>query len=341
QKLPLASDLTASLAVQVDYDFDRGEGFKGMTHPDKYVSHTGLYQLEPYRPDQIPVIFVHGLMSEPAVWIEALNQLRADPVLVRKYQLLVYRYPTGYPIVYNMASLRKQLAAFKEHYDPGDRNPNMSQMMLVGHSMGSVLSNSMIRSSGDAFTGFLFDRPIDELAGVDDAQKVTLKELLIFDSNPNVTRAVLLAGPFRGAKLATGGIGALGRSLIKFPATLVGSSLVREDSGIDGLTEEGHALLANRPDSIGSLKPDAPVLTCILENPVRDGVTVHTIIGHHDPEDPLEESTDGTVAYTSAHLDEAVSEKVVHAKHTPLCKHPETLEELRRILYLHAGLGSP
>ena len=341
RKLPMAADLTASLAVELEYDVDRRNAFKAMTHPDKYVDHAGLYLLEPYRPDQIPVIFVHGLMSKPEIWVEAINRLRADPLLVRKYQLLVYRYPTGYPVIYNMASLRKQLAAFKKYYDPSDRNPRMREMILVGHSMGSVLSNSMVRNSGDAFTGLLFDRPIEELADLDDQQKAVITDLLIFDSNPDVTRAVLLAGPFRGSGLATGAMGALGRRLINLPGGLLDALPSGELAGIEGLTDEGRLLLKQRPDSIGSLKPDAPGLFSILENPIRKGVTVHTIIGHHDPSQHLEEGGDGTVPYKSAHLDEAVSEKIVHAKHSPLCKHPDTLEELRRILYLHAGLGSP
>ena len=100
-------------------------------------------------------------------------------------------------------------------------------------------------------------------------------------------------------------------------------------------------MLTHQPNSISGLEPGAPVLECILKTPVRKGLTVHTIIGREELKKPLEESSDGTVAYTSSHLDEAVSAKVVHAKHTPLCKHPDTLEELRRILYLHAGLGDP
>jgi hypothetical protein len=51
----------------------------------------------------------------------------------------------------------------------------------------------------------------------------------------------------------------------------------------------------------------------------------------------LLESSDTVVPYTSAHLDEAVSEKVVHATHTSILSNPEAIEEMRRILYLHAG----
>jgi hypothetical protein len=36
-----------------------------MIRPESYEQQTGLYMLEPYDPDRIPVIFVHGLLSIP------------------------------------------------------------------------------------------------------------------------------------------------------------------------------------------------------------------------------------------------------------------------------------
>ena len=51
---------------------------------------------------------------------------------------------------------------------------------------------------------------------------------------------------------------------------------------------------------------------------------------------PYEHGDDGVVAYESAHLDWVVSEKVVRWNHS--CQGtPEAIEEIRRILYLHAA----
>jgi hypothetical protein len=53
---------------------------------------------------------------------------------------------------------------------------------------------------------------------------------------------------------------------------------------------------------------------------------------------PAEEGNDGVVEYTSAHIDGVESERVVRSPHS--CQgHPDTMEEVRRILRLHAGLG--
>lgn len=336
--LPAAADLTIPLAVMVDYDVDRKAGFKAMTHPDRYLDHTGLYQLEPFRPNQIPIVLVHGLMSSPEVWVKAINELRADPGIRKNYQLLVFRYSTGFPIAYNSAFLRKRLSEFRNFYDPSGTNPRMSDKVLVGHSMGGILSNAQVRPSGDAFTGALFDRPIEELGGVTEDQKRALREMLVFDANREVTRVICVAAPHRGSNLATGFIGNLGHGLVRFPReVMLGASLL----DVEGLTDEGRAIIRDRPDSVRGLKPDSPVLEAILANPIRDGVAMHSIVGRHKPEQDLEESSDTVVPYLSAHLDEAVSEKVVHATHTTICQNEDAIEELRRILYLHAGLPAP
>ena len=77
----------------------------------------------------------------------------------------------------------------------------------------------------------------------------------------------------------------------------------------------------------------------VLEQKVRQGVTIHSIIGRHNPKDAVEDSTDTVVPYWSSHLDDAVSQKVVHAKHTTITGNQNSNEEIRRILYLHAGMS--
>jgi hypothetical protein len=107
---------------------------------------------------------------------------------------------------------------------------------------------------------------------------------------------------------------------------------------VRGLTPLGQKVMVDRPDSIQGLKPDNPGTKAILAQKVRKGVTIHSIIGRKDPDDSLTESNDGVVPYWSSHLDFADSEKVVHATHTSINHNQEAIEEVGRILYLHAGL---
>jgi hypothetical protein len=55
-------------------------------------------------------------------------------------------------------------------------------------------------------------------------------------------------------------------------------------------------------------------------------------------EGPLTARTDGVVAYESAHIEGVESEKVVHFGHSTQ-GHPETIEEVKRILIEHLNQG--
>ena len=60
---------------------------------------TGIYMVDPYLPGKIPVVFVHGLMSSPAAWTNAMNELRGDPEFRKRYQFWMYFYSTGNPLL--------------------------------------------------------------------------------------------------------------------------------------------------------------------------------------------------------------------------------------------------
>ena len=109
RQLTLSADRSAPLAVFYDYAPNKNIGMGGLMHPDTYENKMGLFQIEPFQGDQIPVIFVHGLMSSPRTWFAALNQLSSDPLLRKRYQFLVFSYPTGYPIPYGSANLRRAI----------------------------------------------------------------------------------------------------------------------------------------------------------------------------------------------------------------------------------------
>ena len=210
----------------------------------------------------------------------------------------------------------------------------MRNMIFIGHSMGGILTNAQIRDSGDTITKLLFDRPIDQLGNVSPTQRQSILSITTYKANPDIARVIYLASPHRGSEMSTGRLGAIGRKLIKLPSKLIETQQLMQ---IDGLTDDGRRIINSRPDSIGNLNPDAPILKAILEQPVRRGVKIHSIIGNHKMTSPVEDSTDTVVPYRSAHLESAVSEKVVNAKHTTITHDPVAIEEVRRILYLHLG----
>jgi hypothetical protein len=65
-------------------------------------------------------------------------------------------------------------------------------------------------------------------------------------------------------------------------------------------------------------------------------VKAHSIIAV-EGDGPFQDGDDGVVEYSSAHIDGVESEVVVRSAHSTQGR-PETIEEVRRILRLHAGV---
>jgi hypothetical protein len=111
--LPLAGDFSTPLARAVGkpQDMDFIERTVKVAEAERI---TGLYHLEPYDDKRIPVVFVHGLMSDARTWSQMLNTLLHDPVIRDKYQFLGFAYSSGNPIFVSAANLRRELRALRE-----------------------------------------------------------------------------------------------------------------------------------------------------------------------------------------------------------------------------------
>ena len=92
---------------------------------------------------------------------------------------------------------------------------------------------------------------------------------------------------------------------------------------------------------ISHFHPEGSVLAGTVQGlqqiPVAPSIKAHSIIAVKGT-GPAEQGNDGVVEYTSAHIDGVESELVVRSPHS--CQgNPHTMEEVRRILRLHAGLA--
>ena len=339
--VPLAADWTAALAYLYQYAPTSKTGFEAMLRPVEFDSQTNLFELTPYRRDKIPLVFVHGLMSTPETWIKMVAALGSDPVLRKNYQPLVFRYPSGYTIVRNSAALRSKLADYRAMAEARGGGAELHRMVLVGHSMGGIISNLQIRSSGDRIQALYLERPVGQLDIPPESRK-KLREVLVFEPDPAVERAIFIAAPHRGSEMASSSIGALGTRLIHLPTDIfnAGLSLVQLE-GMPELTPIGQQVAQAGPNSINSLRPDSEFLAAVLELPVAPRVNYHTIAGQANQDKPVAEGTDKVVPYWSSHLDGAASEKIVDASHLTITKSISAIEEVRRLLYLHLGLPAP
>ncbi len=334
---PLAADLTTPLA----YHFARTPlpvlQEVGLLEPGWLDDLQGLYMLHPYRPGKIPIVFVHGLRSTPLAWLKVINEIWGDPVLRERYQVWLYVYPTGKPLPSTAATLRDDLGESRHVIDPGHADPALDRMVLVGHSMGGLISKMMIQESGDALWRLFSNRPFEELRIPPD-RRAALRRSLFFGAVPSVARIVFIATPHRGSELGDELIGRITDRLIRLPRTL--RSTYRALLAANGPEAFTPLMRRGMPTSIDELGLDNPFLTTLARLPRRTDVPVHSIIGRQDPDTPLLESSDGVVPYVSAHIDWAESECVVTGGH--MCQDlPETIREIRRILHLHLGAGAP
>ena len=139
--------------------------WSGLLRPEQALQRANLMMIRPYEPGKIPVVMVHGLISSPLAWIPMLNELLRDPAIQEKYQFMLYMYPTGVPIPIAAAGLRDSLSQAKMLFNPDGRDPAFDRMVLLGHSMGGLLSHFMVVASGDQLWRLNSDRSFDEILG--------------------------------------------------------------------------------------------------------------------------------------------------------------------------------
>ena len=302
-----------------------------MLNPEKFAGQERLIQVQPYDPNKIPVLFVHGLKSTPVTWVPMVNALWADPVLRRNYQVWIFGYPSGYPIPYSALLLRRQLNALNKAF------PNHRPIVLVGHSMGGILSRLMITDSrGDKFWRDFFGKPPAETK-VSPESRALLKEALIFKPQRDVARVIFISTPHRGSVIAQGPIGRIASSLIHKPTEFVklGPEIMQASVAQQ---EPGMMKLNRMPNSIDTLAPNDPFVKFMNTLPLARGVPYHSIIGDRGRGD-TPHSSDGAVPYWSSHLDGAESEKIVPSDHGAN-QTPEGIAEVVRILKKHVAKQS-
>jgi hypothetical protein len=337
---PLAADLTASSEYVLANKEARMSGMGAMLNSGKNLNKMGLIALEHPAKDEIPVILVHGLMSRPATWQNVFNELTEDPVIQKRYQIYFFRYPSGVPVVYSAQRFRQDLGILHDQLERQGNHELAHHMVLVGHSMGGLISKMQVTSSGDRFWVSIFGKT-PEKSGLTKEEIAELNKYFEFNPNPYVDRVIFVATPHRGSTLAVGTVGAIGRALISlpvkvfsFPFELAGKGGA-DNSAIPNASPAMREVMQKVPSSIDNLAPDSNFMRVSIVLPVRPGVHVHSIVGNKDMKSLADPAcSDGVVPYTSAHLQGVESELVVHSGHGAH-ETAQAKAEIKRILLLH------
>jgi pimeloyl-ACP methyl ester carboxylesterase len=336
--VPLESDPSAALAYRLEgapiWDFEIA-GFRrgdfSLFGNGNNGDSSGLYMLHPYHPGLIPVVFVHGTASSPARWAEMANELLGDRAIASHYQLWFFIYNSGNPIALSAMRLRESLQAVRKDVDPQEKDPALNQMVVIGHSQGGLLTKMMVVDSGNRFWSNVTSVPFDQ-AELDPETRDLASRTMFFKPLPFVTRVIFIATPHRGSYMASNPIVKFGNKFINLPGglakTVVALGKLRETNMM--------GTPFTIPTALDNMDASNRFIKALSATPIAPGVKFNSIIPVKG-DGPIEDGNDGVVEYKSAHIDGVESELVVRSGHSTQAT-PETIEEVRRILYEHAGI---
>lgn len=325
----MARDLTAPLASLLEETPRRYT--EGLLDPDDAEVRPRLTLVEPYQRGKIPIVFIHGLWSDPVTWVDMVNDLNAQGDIYRDFQFWFFRYPTGRGILESAAELRESLAVAREVFDPAHEDPAMEQIVLVGHSMGGLVAKLQVTHSHDILWRSAASRELDAVRTTP-AMRERLRRTFFFEPSPLVTRVIFIGTPHRGS------------ASTRRVASRIASRLVRisesEEAQYRQLMDNNRDIFAEYlwerwPTSIDLLEPSNPMLQAFGRLPIDSRVRRHTVIGTFTI-DFRGDPSDGVVSLSSARQTGVRSELLIPVRHSKLHQHALSSRHLIGILREHA-----
>ena len=159
KKIPLETDLTAPIAYTFNDPILWSLGLN-LFRMGQSLFEPGIYPIQPYEPGLIPIVLVHGTMSSPVWWAEMLNTLRSDPQIRKHFQIWLYLYDSGKPVVFSADHLRESIEKKIKKCDPSGQDPALKNIVVIGHSQGGLLTRYTAVETGDALVKAVLGKPL-------------------------------------------------------------------------------------------------------------------------------------------------------------------------------------
>lgn len=107
----------------------------GLWKPIDYLEQygAGLFLLQKYEKNKIPIIFVHGANAASGVWTDIIARLDR-----KKFQPWVFNYPSGVRLDLASEYMKRAVSDLQKKY-------GMKQIYVVAHSMGGLVTRSFIK----------------------------------------------------------------------------------------------------------------------------------------------------------------------------------------------------
>lgn len=334
---PLARDITTPVIHLLSHSGYRDKSRQGLFRPQSLTDEEGVTLVHPYRPGRIPLVLIHGMGCSPRIMADIANSVHADPVLSRRYQVMIVYYTTGDTILQDAEVIRRAFRAMRAHYDPAGADAAWDQSVVLGHSLGGPIARLLTSHSDHQFEELLFTRPWNELAMSDQLRHAS-ESAIFFEPVAEMKRVIYLAATMRGSRIADQ-VEARALSAV-LPRRMLLEAFYNEIVTNNGREAFQPAYRDRMPSSIDNQSPESPML--LVTNQLRQNADVrsHAIQANITPILPRQASTDGLVPFESSYIDEAVSQVVLPLQ-DHFCTHdPRTLGEIRRILLENIGQES-
>jgi pimeloyl-ACP methyl ester carboxylesterase len=228
---------------------------------------TQLASIDVYRPGRIPVVFVHGTASSAGRWGDMVNDLLDDPGIRERYQFWFFTYDTGNPVLYSAALLREALRDALHKLDPAGVDPALSEIVVIGHSQGGLLTKAMVVDTGDRLWNAIANKPLGQI-DLSPERRELLREAVFIKPVPNVRRVVFIATPHPGSYLTEYPVTELLGRFLTLPVRIV-------QTGAELARNAGDFKVNPRNLGSGSLfgmTPNNPVLQTMSTTPIAPGV---------------------------------------------------------------------
>ena len=256
------------------------------------------------------------LKEQLAYWTEKLELQPENQVYMQKVAALKSQ---EFKITHELSALDTSDNILKElrlRCDPFGRNEKLDQMVVVGHSMGGLMSYLMTVDSEDKLWNALSRIPVNQIQANDRAHS-EIQRVFFFESDRSIDRIVTIASPFNGSGYANMFTRWLGGSLVSLPNTTSELSQLIFRQNNQSVWDR---MFAPRT-SLDSLNKNSAILKLVSETTVPEGVKHHNIAGFKN-NDTLEEGTDGVVKLRSAIRPNVDSEIKIKAAHSEVHRQP-------------------
>lgn len=310
QERRLAADFSASIEVYWNLTQLKKDRLLGLLRPQKLRDTTGLCSMEGYNPDKIPVILTHGLASSADTFNNLVNRLTNDPYIRSRYQFWYFNYPTGMAWTQTSAMYRQALADARAKLDPQHRNKNWDRMVVIGHSMGGLITHYSqctepwlllrhVKLKGAHHHSLLSAEYVDTPFPAEKQAIESLRKDYFFRP-VQAGMVVYMATPHRGAPVAQYSIVNLLTSLVQLPQDLLGEAYNLATLQEDSLLLNPR-MLTRWFTSVNQLSPSSYSIRGLQGLSVRN-VATHSYIGNRGSRRPLTTTSDGVVPYWSSHI---------------------------------------